>query len=161
MEFHKALGFILIFPNHVTIVFGFCTFQEAVEITSIPALYLLQFMAKLSLHHSLSSMGCCQNLAVCEPFVEMLWSFAFKYRCVLVIIHTAFNFTVANGSPAEGPTTADISATDTASPAHATTDVVAHPTVHAATSSTADAKKNQYNNKCSCVSNSNLNTPSP
>ena len=27
---------------------------------------------------------CCQNLAVYQPFVDMLWSFAFMYRCVLV-----------------------------------------------------------------------------
>ena len=27
---------------------------------------------------------CCQNLAVYEHFVDMLWSFAFMYRCVLV-----------------------------------------------------------------------------
>ena len=27
---------------------------------------------------------CCQNLTVDEPFVDMLWGFAFMYRCMLV-----------------------------------------------------------------------------
>ena len=28
----QVLGVILIFPNHVTLVFGFCAFQEVVEV---------------------------------------------------------------------------------------------------------------------------------
>ena len=28
----QGLGFIIIFPNHVTVVFGFCTFQVAFEV---------------------------------------------------------------------------------------------------------------------------------
>ena len=27
---------------------------------------------------------CCQNLVVYEPFVDMLWGFAFMYRCMLI-----------------------------------------------------------------------------
>ena len=73
---------------------------------------------------------------------------------VYCIIHTAFNFTAANGSPAAGPTTADISAADTVLPAHATTDVVAYPAADAATSSTADVS-NQSNSKCSHLTNNN------
>ena len=37
----------------------------------------------LPLEFALASL-CCHDLAVYEPFVGMLWSFAFMYRCVLV-----------------------------------------------------------------------------
>ena len=79
----QALGFILIFPNHVTIVFGFRTFQEAVEMVhygSIPtAIYGRVVPSPLPFEFAFPSL-CCQNLAVYEPFVDVLWSFAFMYR---------------------------------------------------------------------------------
>ena len=37
----------------------------------------------LPLEFALTSL-CCKNLTVYEPFVYMLWSFVFMYRCVLV-----------------------------------------------------------------------------
>ena len=87
MEFHKALGLSYFFPNHVTIVFGFRTFQEAVEMVhcgSIPTtIYGRVVPLPLPFEFLFVSL-CCQNLAVYEPFVYMLWSFAFMYRCVLV-----------------------------------------------------------------------------
>ena len=78
----QGLGVILIFPNHVTIVFGFCTFQEAVEVVhcgSIPT----GIYGRVPLPFEFASL-CYQNLAVYEPFIDMLWSFVFMYRCVLV-----------------------------------------------------------------------------
>ena len=52
----QDVGVILIFPNHVTIVFSFRTFQETVEMAHSGSIYLLQFMAELSLCHSLLSL---------------------------------------------------------------------------------------------------------
>ena len=73
MELHKAFWVILIFPNHFTIVFGFCTFQEAVEMvhcSSIPtAIY--GRVVPLPLPFEFESL-CCQIFAVYEPFVDML-----------------------------------------------------------------------------------------
>ena len=83
----QGLGVILIFPNHVTIVFDFCTFQEVVEMVhcgSIPtAVYGRVVPSPLPFESACASL-CCQNLAVYEPFVDMLWSFASMYRYVLV-----------------------------------------------------------------------------
>ena len=83
----QGLGVILIFPNHITIVFGFLTFQEAVEMAhcgSIPTMINFRVVPSLlPLKFVLASL-CCQNLAVYEPFVDMLRSFAFMYRCSLV-----------------------------------------------------------------------------
>ena len=51
---------------------------------SIPtAIYGRVFPSPLPFEFAFASL-CCQNLAVYEPFVDMLWSFAFMYRCVLV-----------------------------------------------------------------------------
>ena len=51
----QGLGVILIFPNHITIVFGFRTYQEAVEMVhcgSIPT----AINGRVILCHSLSSL---------------------------------------------------------------------------------------------------------
>ena len=83
----QGLGVIVIFPNHITIVFGFCTFQEAVEMvhcSSIPTTINGRVVpSPLPLEFALASL-CSQNFVVYEPFVGMLWSIAFMYRCVLV-----------------------------------------------------------------------------
>ena len=83
----QGLGVILIFPNHITVVFGFCTFQETVEMVhsgSIPtAVYGRVVLWPLPFEFVLTSL-CCQNLTVDEPFVDMLWGFTFMYRCMLV-----------------------------------------------------------------------------
>ena len=83
----QGLWVILIFPNHVTIVFAFCTFEEAVEMVhcgSIPtAIYGRVVPLPLPFEFVFASL-CCPNLVVYEPFVDMLWSFAFMFRCVLV-----------------------------------------------------------------------------
>ena len=75
------------FPNHITIVFGFRTFQEVVEMVhcgSMPTTINGRVVpSPLPLKFVLASL-CCQNLAVYEPFVGMLWSFVFIYRCMLV-----------------------------------------------------------------------------
>ena len=67
----QGLGFILIFTNHITIVFGFRTFQEAVEMVhcgSIPTTINGRVVPlPLRLEFVLASL-CCQNLAVYEPF---------------------------------------------------------------------------------------------
>ena len=89
MEFHKALltRVIVIFPNHVTIAFGFCKFQEAVEMVhcnSIPTTIYGRVVPSPLLFEYVFASLCCQNLAVYEPFVDMLWSFAFMYRCTIV-----------------------------------------------------------------------------
>ena len=82
-----GLGVILIFPNHITIVFGFCTFHKTVEVVhsgSIPStVYGRVVPSPLPFKFALTSL-CCQNLTVNEPFVDMLWGFAFMYRCMLV-----------------------------------------------------------------------------
>ena len=74
----QRLGVVLIFPNHIAVVFGFCTFQEAVEMVhcgSIPAaIYDRVVPSPLPFEFALASL-CCQNLAVYEPFLDMLWSF--------------------------------------------------------------------------------------
>ena len=78
---------ILIFPNHVTVVFGFRTSQEVVEMVdcvSIPnVIYGRVVLLPLSFDFVLVSL-CCQNLAVYEPFIDKFWSFAFMYRRMLV-----------------------------------------------------------------------------
>ena len=83
----QGLGVFLIFPNHVTIVFGFRTFQEVVEKVhcgSVPtAIYGSVVPSPLPFEFAFASL-CCQNLTVYEPFVDMLWTFAVMYRCVLV-----------------------------------------------------------------------------
>ena len=83
----QGLGVILIFPNHISIVFGLCTFQEVVEMVhcgSVPTMINGRVVpSPLPLEFVLTSL-CCQNLAVSVPFVGMLWSFAFMYRFVLV-----------------------------------------------------------------------------
>ena len=83
----QGLGVVLIFLNHITIVFGFRTFQEAVEMVhcgSMPTtIYGRVVPSALPLEFALASL-CCPNLAVYELFVGMLWSFVFMYRCVLV-----------------------------------------------------------------------------
>ena len=83
----QGLGVILIFPIHVTIVFVFCAFQEVVEVVhcgSIPtAIYGRVVLSPLPFKFAFVPV-CCQNLAVYEPFIDMLWSFAFMYRCLLV-----------------------------------------------------------------------------
>ena len=81
----QGLGVILIFSNHVTIVFGFRTLQEAVEMVnsgSIPSAIYGRVVTS-PLPFEFASL-CCQNLTVYEPFVDMSWSFAFMYRRVLV-----------------------------------------------------------------------------
>ena len=82
----QGLRVFLIFPNHVTILFGF-TLQEVVEMVhcgSIPiAIYGRVVPLPLPFEFVFASL-CCQNLAVYEPFVDMLWSFVFIYRWVLV-----------------------------------------------------------------------------
>ena len=71
---------------HVTIVFGFRTFQEAVEMvhcSSIPTvIYGRVVPSPLPFDFAFVCL-CCQNLTVYEPFVDM-WSFVFMYRCMLV-----------------------------------------------------------------------------
>ena len=83
----QDLGIILILPNHITIVFGFPTFQEAVEMVhsgSIPTTINGRVVpSPLPIEFALVSI-CCHNLAVYETSVNMLWNFAFMYRCVLV-----------------------------------------------------------------------------
>ena len=79
----QGLGVILIFPNHIAIVFGFRTFQEAVEMvhcSSIPtAINGRVVPSPLPSEFALASL-CCQNLAVYEPFLDMLF-------CVHVQVH--------------------------------------------------------------------------
>ena len=83
----QGLGVILIFPNHITIVFGFCTYHKTVEMVhsgSIPAtVYGRAVPSPLPFEFALTSL-CCQNLTVNELFVDMLCCFAFMYRYMLV-----------------------------------------------------------------------------
>ena len=83
----QGLGVILIFPNHVTIVFVFCTFQEAFEIVHcvsiLTVIYGRVVTSPLPFDFVFVSL-CCHNLTAYEPFFDMLWSFAFMYRCMLV-----------------------------------------------------------------------------
>ena len=73
--------------KNITIVFGFRTFQEAVEMVhcgSIPtAINGRVVPSPLPFEFALASL-CSQNLAVYEPFPDMLWSFAFMFRCMFV-----------------------------------------------------------------------------
>ena len=80
----QGLEIILIFPNHVTIVFDFHMFQEAVEMVhcgSIPTtIYGRVDPLPLPLEFAFASL-CCQNISVYESFVDM-WSFAFIGACL-------------------------------------------------------------------------------
>ena len=86
-EIPQGLGVILIFPNRVTIVFGFRTLQEVVEMVHCGSITTVIYgrVVPLPLSFKFAFVYlCCQNLTVFEPFVDMLWGFAFMYRCVLV-----------------------------------------------------------------------------
>ena len=73
MEFHKALGLSSFshYP-HVTIVFGFSTFQEAVEMvhcSSIPTVIYGRVVPSPFPFEFASF--CCQNFGVYESFVDV------------------------------------------------------------------------------------------
>ena len=87
MEFHKALGLSSFFLAISLWYLGFAHSMRRLKWFTA-ALYLLRFMADvvpspLPFEFALTSL-CCQNLTVNEPFVDMLWGFAFMYRYMLV-----------------------------------------------------------------------------
>ena len=69
----QGLAVILSFPNHVTIVFGFCTFQESVEMVHCGSVFTAVYGRVVPAPLPCKFVYlCCQNLIVYEPFIDML-----------------------------------------------------------------------------------------